>query len=522
MVCREQRRHDTTRHTKVDTAEGSSLLLADMANLSLSYSAKNLFASSYGEDRPGFFIWHPRGTPRREKRLLFKIDFFILTYGCLAYFAKWLDQANLSNAYVSGMKEDLAMFGTEYNLATTCFQIGQIVGPIPANLLLTWIPPRYLLPGFELVWGILTIGTYAVTSVNQLYPIRFIIGFLEGSCFVGIQYVLGSWYKKTELGKRTAIFACAAYVGTMISGYLQSAVLASLDGRNGLAAWRWVFIVDGIITIVIAIYGIVFFPDTPYQTQAFYLSAEDRARCVERLEEDGRAETSNFTWDLFGRALKSWQLYVLTILWMFWNTTVGKVANTVMQLYLKNDPDHDWSLYEVNNIPTAINGWNIVMVLLLNVYVDTTGCRMNAVALNLFFLLFGTICLVVWDIPLGLRVVSYMFAGLDGPLSPIYNSWANILTAGDAQVRALTLAIMNSCGAALTTVIQQFLYPVTDAPEFSRGFKASLGFLCGMCIWVVIVRVFEMRAQYKKQVIRADGSSSDLQDLEAVVAEQKV
>lgn len=77
-----------------------------------------------------------------------------------------------------------------------------------------------------------------------------------------------------------------------------------------------VFIIDGIITIVVAAYGVIFFPDTPYTTKAFYLSAEDKARCIERLAEDGREETSNFTWDLFLRSVKSWQLYVLTILWM--------------------------------------------------------------------------------------------------------------------------------------------------------------------------------------------------------------
>ncbi|KAK9771406.1 hypothetical protein SCAR479_11885 [Seiridium cardinale] len=467
-------------------------------SLSLSYYIRNLFASSYGKDRPKFFIWYPEGTSSAEKKLLFKIDFFILTYGCLAYFAKWLDQSNLSNAYVSGMKEDLSMLGTEYNLAVTCFSVGQIIGAIPANIVLTWIPPRILLPGLELVWAVLTIGTYAVRDVNQLYPLRFFIGFLEGSCFVGMQYVLGSWYKKSELdpvlGKRTAIFACAAYVGTMISGYLQSAALATLDGRHGIAGWRWVFIIDGIITAVIAIYGFIFFPDTPYDTQAFYLTAAEKARCLERIVEDGRQELVNhFSWDMFRRAAKTWQLYVLTVLFMFWNTTVGKVANTVMQLYLKNDTEHSWSLYQVNNVPTAINGWNIVVILLLNVFVDATGYRMIAVTFNLAILIFGTICLVVWDVPLGLRIVSYLFAGTDGPLSPIYYAWANILTSGDRQVRGLTLAVMNSFGTALTTVIQQFLYPVTDAPQFSKGFKASLGFICGMCVWVVVVRVLEMR-----------------------------
>ncbi|KAJ4417039.1 hypothetical protein N0V82_006393 [Gnomoniopsis sp. IMI 355080] len=467
----------------------------------LSCYVKRLFASSYGTDRPEFFIWHPKGLPVSEKRLLFKIDLCILTYACLAYFTKWLDQANLSNAYVSGMKEDLEMYGTEYNLASTCFSVGQILGPIPANVLLTWIPPRLLLPGLELLWAGLTIGTYAVKDVNQLYPIRFFVGFLEASTFVGIQYVLGSWYKKTELGKRTAIFACAAYVGSMISGYLQSAVLAGLDGKNGLAAWRWVFIIDGIITIAVAIFGFIVFPDTPKDTKAFYLTEEDKQRCVERMVEDGREETSKFTWGLFFRAINSWQLYVLTILWMFWNTTVGKVSNTVMQLWLKYDPDHSWSIYQVNNIPTAINGWNIIMVLLLNIHIDATGHRMRALVLNLSIMVFGTICLVVWDVPLGLKIVSYLFAGLDGPLSPIYYAWANILTSGDTQVRALVLAIMNSFGAATTTLIQQFLYPTTDAPAFGKGFRASLGFVCGMCVWVVVVRVFELREQENKGML---------------------
>lgn len=140
-------------------------LTTSTINMGLS---NTIFASSYGPERPPFFFWFPKGTPRSEKKLLCKIDFFILTYGCLAYFTKWLDQANLSNAYVSGMKEDLKMFGTEYNLAVTCFQVGTILGGIPSNLMLTWVKPRYWLPGCELAWAILTIFTYKVTSYNQV------------------------------------------------------------------------------------------------------------------------------------------------------------------------------------------------------------------------------------------------------------------------------------------------------------------------------------------------------------------
>jgi ACS family pantothenate transporter-like MFS transporter len=198
-----------------------------------------------------------------------------------------------------------------------------------------------LLPGLEVLWGILTIGTTFVTSTHQLYLIRFLIGFLEGSCFVGIQYVLGSWYKKTEIGKRTAIFVCAAYVGTMFSGYMQSAMIAGMEGKGGLAARyvycartvlnyptdhvrRWVFVFDGIITLVVAVYGFIFFPDTPHKTKAFYLSEGEKARCVERLVEDGRQEETKFSLDLFKRTMNTWQLYVLTVLW--WYVPIAQMA----------------------------------------------------------------------------------------------------------------------------------------------------------------------------------------------------
>lgn len=80
---------------------------------------------------------------------------------------------------------------------------------------------------------------------------------------------------------------------------------------------RWVFVFDGIITLVVAVYGFIFFPDTPDKTKAFYLSAEEKARCVERLVEDGRQEETKFSLDLFKRAMNTWQIYVLTILWWY-------------------------------------------------------------------------------------------------------------------------------------------------------------------------------------------------------------
>lgn len=139
------------------------------------------------------------------------------------------------------------------------------------------------------------------------------------------------------------------------------------------------------------------------------------------------------------------------------------------------------------------------MVMLVNIYADATGRRMVAAVFSLSILLFGTICLVTWDIPLGLHVLAYLFAACDGPLSPLYMAWANILCGRDKQVRAMTLAMMNAFGNATTTIVQQFAYPVTAAPEYRIGFKTSLALICGMFVWVFVVRYFELRSLKKSQ-----------------------
>lgn len=145
-------------------------------------------------------------------------------------------------------------------------------------------------------------------------------------------------------------------------------------------------------------------------------------------------------------------------------------------------------------------GFNIVMVMLVNIWADATGRRLPAAMFNLALQLFGTACLVAWQIPLGLHVVAYLLAACDGPLSPLYMAWANLLCGKDKQVRAMTLAMMNAFGNATTTIIQQFAYPVLDAPEYKLGFRLSLGLICGMAGWVFVVRDCEMNVQRSRDV----------------------
>lgn len=181
-----------------------------------------------------------------ERVLLRKLDFAILTIGCLGFFLKYLDQGNLANAYVSGMQEDLAMYGNQYTYAGTAYTCAYAVMQIPSTLIIQRVRPSVFLAGMEVAWGAFTFAQAGLRNVTQLYVFRFFVGFFESSFFPCLLYVLGSWYTKTELAKRVALFHMTAPLGTAFGGYLQAAVYKNLDGHHGLAGWRWLYIVCGV------------------------------------------------------------------------------------------------------------------------------------------------------------------------------------------------------------------------------------------------------------------------------------
>lgn len=153
------------------------------------------------------------------------------------------------------MKKDLNMYPKELNVINTIFYGGYFVGQIPNNLALQKLPPRIYFPAAMIGWGLLTLGTAFVHNAKQIMVIRFFQAAIEASTFVGTQYILGSWYKREELGIRTAIFTSSGLAGTMFSGFIQGGIYKNLNGRHGMAGWRWLFIIDFLVTLPVALYG---------------------------------------------------------------------------------------------------------------------------------------------------------------------------------------------------------------------------------------------------------------------------
>lgn len=113
-----------------------------------------------------------------------------------------------------------------------------------------------------------------------MYALRFFIGLFEACAFPGYIAMLGGWYGPKELTKRLAILLQVESIASMFSGYLQAGLYTSMDGRHGIAGWRWLFIMDAIISLPIAFWGFFGLPDLPHNTKAFYWSAEVRNSCI--------------------------------------------------------------------------------------------------------------------------------------------------------------------------------------------------------------------------------------------------
>lgn len=124
--------------------------------------------------------------------------------------------------------------------------------------------------------------------------------------------MLGSWYTPREIGKRAMIFWLAGSIGQMFSGFLQAAAYKNLNGVHGHEGWRWLFIIDGIITIPLAVMGYAFFPNLPQGgVKTWWTTQKEHELSISRLKAVGRAGKQPWTRAKAKRIALSWHTYVL-------------------------------------------------------------------------------------------------------------------------------------------------------------------------------------------------------------------
>ncbi|KAL4969802.1 major facilitator superfamily domain-containing protein [Aspergillus stella-maris] len=424
------------------------------------------------------------------------------TYG---YFIRLLDSGNITNAYVSGMQEDLNFQGNQYNLLTTFFTCGYLIGQIPSQFLLTRIRPSYYIPTVELLWSIITLCFASVKNVKTVFALRFIIGMLESPFAVGVLTIMGSWYTPRELSKRIAIFYSASYAASMFSGYLQAGIYKGMDGHLGLPGWRWLFIFCGVISVPAALYGFFAVPDNPYNCKARWLSEEKLEHARQRMEELDRRRPVALTWKKLKAIATHWPLYIFILALIF--HCIATQPLNYFAVWLKSLDR--FSVYQINLFPTGAQACGLVTTLVYSWLSDGLGGkRWQLLTVPAVINLVGMIILAVGS-NYGATFLGYMLNAASWGYWPVLYAWVNEICHKDAEERAIVIGVAQTFGQAFIAWVPVVILDTGKyAPKFTMGYSVMSGISVLQFAIIFVIRWFAQREE-KRNDHRAQADDND-------------
>ncbi|KAF4629961.1 hypothetical protein G7Y89_g8185 [Cudoniella acicularis] len=446
-----------------------------------------------------------------ENSLRRKIDMRLMPMIVLMYIMNYLDRNNIAAAKLAGIVEDLNLKGAEFQTSVSILFVGYLLMQIPSNLFLNKIgKPGIYLPACMVVWGIISAATAACESYGGLIATRFTLGFVEAAYFPGCLFYLSCWYTRKELGFRTAIFYSGALISGAFSGLIAAGIKAHMDGTKGLRAWRWLFIIEGAATILIALASFLILPNFPKTTS--WLTDEERELAVWRLEEDiGQEDWQDSQHQHFIQGLKlafsDVKTYVLMVLLFgivasgtvtnFFPTVVATLNyNTVNTLLLTAPP------YVLAVITTFLNSWHAGKLpspspqqqKFTNHKLDRTGERFFHIVLPLCFAVFAYI-LAAATTKTGPRYVAMMlmvpgvYSGYVVALAWISNS----LPRPPAK-RAAALAFINAVSNC-SSIYASYMYDTSmEGPRYLVAMivnclMAFMGMVAALTLRIILVRL---------------------------------
>ncbi|KLU90229.1 nicotinamide mononucleotide permease [Magnaporthiopsis poae ATCC 64411] len=189
---------------------------------------------------------------RLGRRATLKMDLVIMPIMVIMYILNYLDRQNIASAKLAGIDKDLNLSTVDYQTTVSILFVGYILMQIPSNMIvnkITW-PGLYICAGMG-AWGVISALMAVVHNYGGLLAARVFLGFVEAIFFPGALFFLSLFYNRRQYALRTAILFSGSQLGNAFGGLFAIGIL-NLDGRHGLAGWRWLFLVEGIMTTGLA------------------------------------------------------------------------------------------------------------------------------------------------------------------------------------------------------------------------------------------------------------------------------
>ena len=259
---------------------------ASREEVSCSHEGKDFQSDASGHHGPSSTAVIPVYDRATENRVRLKIDLAIIPLAALIFLFCFIDRSNIGNARLAGLEEDLNFTGYDFNSVNSILYISYIVFEIPSTLLCKIVGPGYWLPFITIMFGLLTVASAYVNNYSQLAACRFLLGLFEAGVMPGLSYYLSRFYRHSELTFRLSLYIVTAPLAGAFGGLLATGILQlpALGHKIPAGSWRAIFLVEGIITVGIGLFTLVFLTDRP--DSARFLTAEERECAVNRIKEE--------------------------------------------------------------------------------------------------------------------------------------------------------------------------------------------------------------------------------------------
>ncbi|KAI0767021.1 MFS general substrate transporter [Fomes fomentarius] len=376
--------------------------------------------------------------PAAERRLVRMLDMRLLPTIILIYIMNYIDRVAVSAARLQGLEQDLGLSDIQYETVLAVLYASYVPAQIPSNMILNRISrPSYYIPLCVILWGLTSALTGVVKNYSGMVTVRVFVGLPEAAFYPGAVYLLSRWYTRRELAFRSAIIYGGLLISNAFGSLMAAGILSRMEGKLGIRAWRWLFYIEGAITVVIGLLAIFLLPDYPHNTR--WLKPAQRRLAQVRLAEDaGEADEDVSTDSMLAgliMALKDPKVYIFSVMGLsqllglsfvnFFPTLAGTLGfSTTVTLLLAAPPwifativccVNAWHSDRTGErfLHLAVPWWGVILAYIIGTTTMSIGGRYVALFLMASGYA-GTIGSFVWKESWGPDYHQSMFIGIAG------------------------------------------------------------------------------------------------------------
>ncbi|KIW11195.1 hypothetical protein PV08_10495 [Exophiala spinifera] len=430
--------------------------------------------------------------PYDEKKLVRRIDLFMLPLLASLPFFNYLDKSSLSFASIMGIIQDLSLTTNQYSWANSIFYFGYLAFTWVASWLFVRLPIGKYVASTLIAWAVLLSLIAACSNFTGLMIVRFFLGAAEASIIPGCSLLTGMWYKREEHPLRHGAWFFGTSLGVMCGGLLAYAI-AHISG--GIGPWKWLFIIFGLATLVWAIFLLWALPDTP--KNARFLSPEQRVQAISRVRENRQGLKNNqFKWYQVRECLLDLNVWLPALISCTLSITNGALNAFVPTILVSFGFDR-LQAYLFNIAIGGIHGLFILVASYTCTRWANTRCYVlfAVTSVSLMGSLIVRLCSTT-----GVRLFGFFcyFAyvpGLSISLSLIASNTAGFTK---RSVGTSLYTIMYCAG----NIAGPFLFQAKDAPEYLGGYNGIIGCFVATLVFIVMIPVIVIRRNRRRDQVQ--------------------